>query len=121
VALVSSLKPKRIPIPHEEGQWLEIKPLSAGEFANADSSLSARQFSLSLMQLLIVGWSYEAPVTPEAIADLDALTFSWLDDQLLELSGLRGPDEKKGLNGNSSPTTDPEPDDSPANSDTSAK
>ncbi len=122
MALVSSLKPKRIPVPHEPGEWLEIRPISAGEFANLNSvGLNPRQFSLAVIECIIVGWSYDAEVSPETIADLDGATFDWLDNQLLELSGLRPPEVKKSSNGNSPPTTDPEADASPKTSATSSK
>lgn len=118
MALVSTTKPRRYDMPHEGGEWVELRLLSTGAFSELPTDLSARQMSLAILKACLVGWSYDQPITDETLGDLDMTTFAWLDDILVEAVGLRSLLEKKGSNGDSPPTSGLAKDESPENSDT---
>ena len=90
-----SLTTRKLDIPHEAGEWIEIRPLSAKrlhtitleakrvarEAASADEmDTDAEGFALSSVMLreAIVSWSYDAPVTQDTVDDLDIATTTWL-------------------------------------------
>jgi hypothetical protein len=90
-----SLTTRKLDIPHEAGEWIEIRPLSAKrlhtitleakrvarEAASADEmDTDAEGFALSSVMLreAIVSWSYDAPVTQDTVDDLDIVTTTWL-------------------------------------------
>lgn len=113
MALRSGLA-KREQIPHEPGEWMDLRALGFADLdaarrarqgesfenirqmgksvwqmmqevraemgANADSGPDdpLAQYDLkTLLTLGIVGWSYDAPVTPENIGMLDPATAQW--------------------------------------------
>lgn len=117
MALKSKSKPTRHDIPHEPGEWIEILPISASEWDTLDSNATGVQYTLQMASKVITAWSY-GELTPETLADLDAPTFKWLDDNILAFAGIRRADEKKDSNGNSSATS-ATTDDSPETSSTS--
>jgi hypothetical protein len=120
LALKSTLTPKRVCIPDEPDQWIEYKPLSAGQFIDLlEAGHSGPAYAMALIQLVVTGWSYDVPLSPEAIRDdLDAKTFKWLDENVMEWAGLRAPDEKKDSTSPSPPTLEPDTDGSQQTSDT---
>jgi hypothetical protein len=90
-----SLTTRKLDIPHEKGEWIEVRPLSAkrlhaitieakraaNEAAQVDSiDTDAEGFALSSMLLreAVVSWSYDAPVDSETVDDLDIVTTTWL-------------------------------------------
>jgi hypothetical protein len=90
-----SLTTRKLDIPHEAGEWIEIRPLSAKRLhlitleakrlsrdaVAADAiDTDAEGFALSSVMLreAIVSWSYDAPVTAENVDDLDIATTTWL-------------------------------------------
>lgn len=120
--MLVSRNAREVPIPHEPGEWLKLRPLSwkqlddarkartreavkssvemtremgpelmaqirsartetAAESAPADPSEAYDR--ATLLRLGIVGWSYEEPVSPEAIDDLDEETAEWAARELL--------------------------------------
>lgn len=98
MALVSAKHATSYDIPHEPGEWMKIRPLKA-----SDQALIQRDFptpvdrEIALLQEMIVEWSYDAPLTAAAIADIDAPTLAWLDSVVLPplLAATRTEDEKK--------------------------
>jgi len=90
-----SLTTRKLDIPHEEGEWIEIRPLSAKrlhtimleakriarEAVEADAEdVDAEGYALSSLMLneAIIAWSYAAPVEPTNVDDLDLATTTWL-------------------------------------------
>jgi len=90
-----SLTTRKLDVPGEDGQWIEIRPLSAKRLhvitleakkqaraaLEADPEDSdAEGYALSSLMLgeAIVDWSYDAPVDSEHIDDLEIGTTTWL-------------------------------------------
>lgn len=124
MALISPQDVTRFPIPHEPGQWVELRPLTGRHFASIQRNAkeeSPGEITLRLIAACLVAWSYDAEITPENIEALDYETFNWLDNQLSAASSQRTLEEKKDLEPPSSPTSVPAPEPSPPNSDTSAR
>lgn len=95
MALIKDDTRVRLDIPHEPGEWIEIRPMRNSDLRTAD--LTDRRTALfSLMDTLIVAWSYPEPVTPENIAQLDVDTTRWLDEQIPAVSGIRADEAKNG-------------------------
>jgi hypothetical protein len=61
----------------------------------------------TLLRLSLVGWSYEAPLTPETIDQLDQRTYEWAVKEATELSAPTEPeaDRKNGYLASSSLST----------------
>lgn len=119
MALKSSLEPKRLDIPDEPGKWIEYKPISAGEFiALLEANHTGPAYAMALIQLVLTGWNYDAPLSPESVSDLTADTFKWLDANVMEWAGLRSPEQKNGSTEPSSPISEPATESSPPSSDT---
>ena len=93
---------KRMDVPFEEGEWVDIKLISRARVRalKVQASSASRMagegkdeaLGWELMSLIcrecIVAWSYTEngepiPVTPENIEDLDNRTTSWIADQML--------------------------------------
>lgn len=109
---------KRIEHPTEPGTWAVIRvPLSAGDYAAARGDTAAAK-SLDLMPRVIQAWSYAEEITAEQCALLDGATFAWLDSEIAQASPVRSADEKKGSNSDSSPSSAPGAEPSPATSGT---
>lgn len=117
---------KRLPIPHEKGQWIIIRQLSwrqkekASE-AKTDSVLAwAKTMGAELMREIqsaasrpatldpadsydkalvlrfgITDWSYETPLSPDAIDELDDVTAAWAVGEILAFSGPASEEEAK--------------------------
>lgn len=89
-----SLTTRKLDIPHEPGQWVEIRPLSTAALREAiKQALEAvkgddmdREYGYELtarmLRVAVVSWSYEPPPGPDTIADLDLRTTRWLADEL---------------------------------------
>jgi len=94
-----SLITRKLDVPGEEGQWIEIRPLSAKRLhaigleakklgreaaaANEDDT-DAENYVLADLMLreAVVAWSYDAPVGPETVDDLEISTMMWLSDEI---------------------------------------
>ena len=94
-----SLTTRKLDVPGEEGQWIEIRPLSASRLhaigleakklgreakaANEDDT-DAENYVLADLMLreAVVAWSYDAPVTPENVDDLEISTMMWLSNEI---------------------------------------
>lgn len=119
MALISSLNAPKYEIPHEPGEWMRIRGLKASDqiLIQRDYATPAER-ELALLKAIVIEWSYEADVTPEAIDDLDSATLAWLDSEVLPalLNVQRSDDEKKASsNGLSSTPSRPKRSDSPKN------
>ncbi len=119
MAVVSSLPPRRVEIPHEPGSWMEIRALSFVALAEArharlaqlaelggilsalrdvatptsaaEADPLASYDRLSLLSAGIVAWSYGPTI---AAADLDDPTSEWAAREILAYS-VPGPAEVK--------------------------
>jgi hypothetical protein len=92
-----SLTTRRLDVPHEPGEWVEVRPLSAknlrvmdkaaktaarGPDAVLDETEYGYELTTRMLDAAIVAWSYGAPVSPENVADLDLATTVWLSGEL---------------------------------------
>lgn len=111
MALISFKDRHRLEIPHEPGQWVEVRPIAAGEIELFEVTNGMVKVTLDLLAAVVTGWSYDEPVSLDAIKRLDLDTFVWLTgalgDELMKISGIRTADEKKDSGGSSSPTLSP--------------
>lgn len=131
MAIVSNVT-RRAEIPHEPGEWVEIRRLSwrqlekasdlqtnaslarmralGGDLLGALRSSSSQQQAdpaasydrAFVLNAGIVRWSYDVPVSPESIDLLDEETAAWVFREILALHKPRTEEEQK--NG-SSPST----------------
>jgi hypothetical protein len=128
LALITSKDHKRLTIPHEPDQWVEVRPLTFGDMDLFGMDGETVAVSRDLAAEVITSWSYgEWPATKDErldlIKSLDLDTAMWLitslGETLTEISGIRGDSEKKDSPSNSPPTTSTEAD-SPPTSPTSS-
>lgn len=129
MALVSKLTAQRIDLPHEEGQWITIKPVSwlvmrdardarvkrairpftelpAESIAAlqrpsktngtspqvADDDATEEYDRETLLRASVVEWSYDAPVTPANIDDLDDVTAGFIYRHAVSLNTRSKPE-----------------------------
>jgi hypothetical protein len=95
-----SLTTRKLDIPGEPGEWIEIRPLSSR--ARGDIMLAARDAAhkkkireadlemFMTVELLcrfnaasVIAWSYPVDLTPESVDDLDGDTASWLFTEIM--------------------------------------
>lgn len=67
-------------IPHEEGQWIEIRRVTNGDVMDIDFAGDPFAGTIKLLQRVIVGWSYEDTVSAKNVTMLDMITTKWLGD-----------------------------------------
>ena len=101
----------RYDVPHEPGEWIEVRLLSTADQRNLKAKAASAEplpgeekeetagweLVAETLRTAVSGWSYTEngepiPVTPENIADLDADTAQWV---FREVMGLETADEKK--------------------------
>lgn len=111
MALKSTLKPTRVDIPDEPGEWIEYKPISTDELDSIDTNLSNIAYTKAMLLAVLTSWSY-GELNAEALGDLEAKTFRWLDTNVTQWAGLRSDAEKKESISPSPDTSEPEPADS---------
>lgn len=110
MALIDPQDRKRLDIPNESDQWVEVRPLTARDFAILQKDAGDRtpaDLGLAILVRAVTAWSYPVELTPENIDRLDFETYEWLRGEV-SMSGGRDDEEKKDSNSPSSPTTDPE-------------
>lgn len=79
----------RFEIPHEPGEWIELRRLPWGRLKTyASSGLSEAEVGSAMLVDAIAGWSYDAEVTPEHVDCLDPATATWVGGQLEKLLGV---------------------------------
>jgi hypothetical protein len=111
----------RIDLP-EPGEWVEVKRrMGKGDMARAqDASARGSRISMNgggatdgliigegavdratfaLLEIAIRRWSFEEPVTPETIRQLDEDSYDAIIEQMNVLYARRGADERKNSNG----------------------
>ena len=71
---------KRVELPHEPGEWVEVRMPS---MLIMDTSSDQPHTWLALMVACIQAWSYDEPVSPETISELDAETIHILNRALM--------------------------------------
>lgn len=95
-----SLTSRKIDLPHEPDAWVEVRPLSpklmhtisleAGRISR--EAMQADEFDTEaygyaetnlILRESIVDWSYDAPVSPENIEDMDLETSGFLKMNIL--------------------------------------
>ncbi len=110
--LIDTSKTDRLNIPHEKGQWVDIRPVLATEMDEAkdkrikklldmwgdtlkdmpsgegkqrdDLNSRVQQYDgMTLLKAAIVNWSYEAPVDGN-IGKLDGATRDWLIEEVVK-------------------------------------
>lgn len=96
MALIKDDQRVRLDIPHEAGEWIEIRPMRNSDTKIVTEAVDRPTMIQALFERLIIAWSYGEPVTPENIATLDISTTKWLDEQIPLASGLRTEPEKNG-------------------------
>ena len=78
--MLTNLIKKRIELPNEPGQWIEIRRPSIAIY----QEFSASDFNtLVLLQHCVTSWSYEAECTAENIAELDPETAGILANEIV--------------------------------------
>ena len=71
---------KRVELPHEPGEWVEVRMPS---MLIMDKASDAAHPWMGLLEACILSWSYEEPPTAEAISELDSETVHVLNRALL--------------------------------------
>ena len=107
MALISSHQRTRIPIPHEQGQWIEVRPLTVGDSAAVEpfAKDGGIGFAYKLLSCILTDWSYDEPVSEEAIGRLDMETFQWLMESVNVTGGRSEAEKKESSKLSSLPTT----------------
>jgi len=114
VALITSNDYKRLVIPHEPGQWVDVRPLTFGDLDIFNMDGETVVVTRDLVAEVVTEWSYgEWPPTKDErlalIRSLDLDTSVWLitalGETLPKISGIRSDSEKKDSPNNSSPIT----------------
>lgn len=119
MALINSQHIRREDIPHEPGEWVEIRPVTAGQISDLQKDSgeeSSASIAIRTLAGCIVAWSYDAAVSVESLRELDYETFTWLETKISITSGLRTEEEKKSSASPSSGTSAPAMVSSPKNS-----
>ena len=84
---------KTIDVPGEEGQWVKVRMPSLSIIQDSqrqapaderDAEIRASYAVIPLLQRCVLEWSYDEPVTPENVADLDPSTAAALVTALME-------------------------------------
>jgi hypothetical protein len=106
LALIDPDSVTRHDIPHEPGEWMEIRSLCAGDLRSRNRDSDNVSLSLDLLAHAVRGWSYGGAITADTLAKLDLKTYEWLQETVSKSAGLRTEDEKNASGASSSPTTE---------------
>lgn len=99
MALIDPTKYERIEIPDEPGAWVEIRPRIIGDLVGIGDGPGSGFEALARQ---IRAWSFDEPVSAEAIACLELPTYNFLTTYR-----VRPVAEKKDSDSASSQPTDP--------------
>jgi hypothetical protein len=80
-------------------------PLSAGDLEHMKADGTQIGMTFAVLAATVQSWSYDSPVTEDAIRSLDLDTYLWLSKEVMQAAGIRDDDEKNASGANSSPTT----------------
>lgn len=78
--MLTSRVKKRIELPHEEGQWIDVRMPSVNMMTGVREAADNVALTIAVLEKCIVAWSYTEedgtaiPVTPENVGDLDIET-----------------------------------------------
>lgn len=72
---------KRLDIPHEPGQWIEIQRLAWSELPQRSVVSDVTGYMVELFRAAITAWSYAEPVA-DNVAYLDDTTAGWLYQEI---------------------------------------
>lgn len=92
---------KRVDVPNDPGQWIEVRMPSLEILADADRAEGNYETTILMLQKCITAWSYKDAITPELVADLSFDVAKKLRDVLWEV-----PTEEEQKN-SSAPSTTP--------------
>lgn len=93
---------KRLEIPHEPGEWIEVRRLSGSQESSAftdQKTGKARTIEESMAELFsraVVAWSYDAPTVKASYMALDAVTRDWLIEQIMAWDRQTVTDAERG-------------------------
>lgn len=65
---------KRLDLPHEPGQWVDLRMPSLRMLHQMSKLDDSYESMVQLIASCVTGWSYDTPVSPESVWDLDAET-----------------------------------------------
>ena len=65
---------KRLDLPHEPGQWVDIRTPSLRLLHQMSKFEDSYEGMVKLIAGCVTAWSYETPVSEDAVWDLDAET-----------------------------------------------
>jgi len=95
---------KRIDIPHEPGEWVEIRMLSWRQVESIRQAAADDEEMVGLtFETGIVAWSYDEPVSVETIGRIDSVTAAWIATILTTGQGTEA-DRKNGSASSTSPS-----------------
>lgn len=80
--MLTSKAIKRIDLPHEPGEWIEVKMPSLSVLEAVGLGEGEISQSRIMLQKCIVGWSYSDPVNNETIDDLDFRTVQFIAEHI---------------------------------------
>lgn len=73
---------KQLDIPHEEGQWVKVRMPSLRMLHEMSKHEDTYDGMVKMIAGCVAEWSYDAPVTEEAVWDLDAETAGFIGKAL---------------------------------------
>ena len=73
---------KRLELPHEPGEWVDIRMPSLRDLHEMQKLDDTYAGMVKLISQCVVGWSYEADVTEDTVWDLDAETAGYIGTAL---------------------------------------
>jgi hypothetical protein len=98
MALIKPTTTRRIELPHEPGQWIDIHPLTVKKADDVEREVRrgseehmddyAGLMNEAVLLATVVAWSYEDDVTPETILSLDVPTSQYLMQQMAEAASI---------------------------------
>lgn len=87
--MLISDKPVRVHLDHEPGQWIDVIAPSVVQYLAASKSVGSEgtrgETLHALARVCVVGWSYDAPVTPGNVDRLDSESAAVLFGALAEI------------------------------------
>ena len=95
---------RRFEVPGEPGAWVELRRLTLGEQRafRSDSAASEDKVTATLLDV-VMGWSWDLPITPAGLDELDFPTVAWMfDTSAAHNNGTVPDDEKKDATSGSS-------------------
>lgn len=89
MALIEIGTTQRFEIPHEPGEWVDLRPLPWARFTEITSKPGVEK-AIVLVRESIAAWSYDAEVTAENIDRIDVQTAKFIAEAVLRVNGVEG-------------------------------